>query len=124
MAAFGVAALSMVGIPPTAGFFSKWYLVLGAIEGHRWPYVVVILISSLLNAIYFFRILERAFFSERASPTPGDAWVSEIRPLPLTILLPVGVATVAILVLGLGSYPLVHQVIAPIVRPALTVIGT
>ncbi|MDF1562032.1 MAG: monovalent cation/H+ antiporter subunit D family protein [Deltaproteobacteria bacterium] len=122
MAAFGVASLSMVGIPPTAGFFSKWYLVLGAVEGGRWPFVIIILASSLLNAIYFFRILERAFFKERVDPTPTEAWVSKIKPLPGTMLLPVGVATLAILILGLGSFPIVEHVIGPIVRPALGLI--
>ena len=52
-----LAALSMVGIPPTAGFFSKWYLMLGAYQGGQYFYIVVLVISSLLNAVYFFRIL-------------------------------------------------------------------
>jgi multicomponent Na+:H+ antiporter subunit D len=62
MAAFTVGALSMIGIPPTAGFFSKWYLVLGGIDRGAWIMVVVILVSSLLNAVYFFRVLENTYF--------------------------------------------------------------
>ena len=61
MGAFTVAALSMIGVPPAAGFFSKWYLLLGAIEvGNGW-FVAVILLSSLLNAAYFFRVLENVY---------------------------------------------------------------
>lgn len=63
MAAFVVAALSMVGLPPTAGFFSKWYLVLGAVDARQWVFVAVILVSSLLNAVYFFRVLERSYLA-------------------------------------------------------------
>ncbi|MCP4220947.1 MAG: monovalent cation/H+ antiporter subunit D family protein, partial [bacterium] len=59
MAAFTVAALSMVGLPPMAGFFSKWYLVLGTVKDSNWIFLGVILLSSLLNAVYFFRILEK-----------------------------------------------------------------
>ena len=66
MAAFTVAALSMVGLPPMAGFFSKWYLALGTIKHAEsnwtgWIFLVVILISSLLNAVYFFRVLEKVY---------------------------------------------------------------
>jgi multicomponent Na+:H+ antiporter subunit D len=61
MAAFTTAALSMVGLPPLAGFFSKWYLALGTIENSSWMLLAVILISSLLNAVYFFRILEKIY---------------------------------------------------------------
>jgi multicomponent Na+:H+ antiporter subunit D len=66
MAAFTVAALSMVGLPPMAGFFSKWYLALGTIKSAAsswtgWIFLVVILISSLLNAVYFFRVLEKVY---------------------------------------------------------------
>src|SRR6056297_1068095 len=52
MAAFTTAAISMVGLPPLAGFFSKWYLALGTIENSNWILLAVILISSLLNAVY------------------------------------------------------------------------
>jgi len=61
--AFTVAALSMVGIPPLAGFFSKWYLGAGAVDAGAWPMVAVILISSLLNAVYFFRVIERLYLA-------------------------------------------------------------
>jgi multicomponent Na+:H+ antiporter subunit D len=61
MAAFTIAALSMVGLPPMAGFFSKWYLVRGAFVSSNWVFIVVILASSLLNLVYFFRILEKVY---------------------------------------------------------------
>jgi len=61
MVAFTIAALSMVGLPPMAGFFSKWYLVLGTIKSSNWVFLGVILISSLLNAVYFFRIIEKVY---------------------------------------------------------------
>jgi len=66
MGAFAVGSLSMVGIPPAAGFVSKWFMLLGAWEAHQ-PFVVaVILVSTLLNAAYFFPIVYAAFF--RAAP--------------------------------------------------------
>jgi multicomponent Na+:H+ antiporter subunit D len=78
MGAFAVAALSMVGLPPTAGFFSKWYLVLGAVDAGQWIFVAVILVSSLLNAVYFFRVLERSYLNrggeeivDRGAPQPA-----------------------------------------------------
>ncbi len=61
MAAFTIAALSMVGLPPMAGFFSKWYLALGTIEKGNWLFLAAILVSTLLNAVYFFRILEKVY---------------------------------------------------------------
>ncbi|MCB1233901.1 MAG: hypothetical protein KDM91_02385 [Verrucomicrobiae bacterium] len=62
MAGFAVGALAMIGIPPTAGFFSKWYLVRGGIESGHFEYVAALLLSSLVNAVLFFRLFERAFF--------------------------------------------------------------
>lgn len=61
IASFAIAALSMIGIPPTAGFFSKWYIVLSGIEKSNWIFVGVILLSSLFNAVYFFRVLEKVY---------------------------------------------------------------
>ncbi len=63
MTAFTIAILGMIGIPPVAGFVSKWYLGVGAIEtGHIWV-IAVLAGSSVLNAIYFFPLIYRAWFT-------------------------------------------------------------
>jgi multicomponent Na+:H+ antiporter subunit D len=62
MAAFFVGALSVIGLPPTGGFFSKWYLVLGTLEAHQRFMLIVLLLSSFLNAAYFLPVVYRAFF--------------------------------------------------------------
>lgn len=67
MAAFSVAALGMIGVPPIAGFISKWTLGLGALEvGHDWV-VLVLLGSALLNAMYFLPLLWRGWFARPAA---------------------------------------------------------
>ena len=74
--AFTVAALGMIGIPPVAGFVSKWYLGLGAVEAGMAAWVMpVLIISSLLNAAYFLPVLYRAWFRD-----PGPAWPAEHIP--------------------------------------------
>lgn len=62
-----VAALSMIGIPPLAGFFSKWYLIAGALEAEDSFLAFLIAASSLLTALYFFRILEPVFYGKHTS---------------------------------------------------------
>ncbi|MCH2378899.1 MAG: monovalent cation/H+ antiporter subunit D family protein, partial [Pedosphaera sp.] len=61
MAAFLVGALSLIGIPLTAGFVSKWYLILAAVERGWWPLVVVVVAGSLLAIIYVWRVVEMAY---------------------------------------------------------------
>ena len=63
-AAFGIGALSMIGLPPAAGFVSKWYMVSGAVAAQAWLPLAVIVASTLLNAGYFLPIVYRAFFVE------------------------------------------------------------
>jgi multicomponent Na+:H+ antiporter subunit D len=82
MAAFVVAGLSLIGVPATVGFVSKWYLVTGAIESGHWPVAVVILVSSLLALIYIWRVVEVAYFR----PAPEDA--PKIGEAPLSLLGP------------------------------------
>ncbi|MEX2466608.1 MAG: proton-conducting transporter membrane subunit [Gemmatimonadota bacterium] len=68
MLAFSVAALGMIGLPPMAGFASKWYLGIGALEsGAGWA-VPVLLVSSMLNAAYFLPILGTAWFHDQNAP--------------------------------------------------------
>ncbi len=113
MAAFTVAALSMVGIPPTCGFFSKWYLVLGSIDAGNWVFIAVILVSSLLNAVYFFRVIEKVY----AAPPSGEAVVEQATEPSARILVPILVLAVGILVLGLINAVIVTQVLELVVAP-------
>ncbi len=110
MAAFTLAALSLVGLPPTAGFFSKWYLLQGALEADAWLFAAVLLVSSLLSAVYFFRVIERIYFTE--SPPVVDVDRSPRRPeLSLQSLGPVIMLGAAVLLLGLFNGRLVTAVI-------------
>lgn len=111
MAAFTVGAFSMIGVPPTAGFFSKWYLILGAIDAGHWGFVAALVISSLVNAVLFFRIIEIGFFF-----APGDAHghathQEEIREAPLQMLQPLIFTAIALIVVGLSTGSLVDNVI-------------
>ena len=58
MICFTIGGLSMIGLPPTCGFFSKWYLISGGIEAGQWIFVAALLFSSLINAVIFFKIFE------------------------------------------------------------------
>lgn len=99
-----VAALSMIGIPPTAGFFSKWYLALGAAGQHDWIYIAVLVISSLLNAVYFFGLIEKVFIQQ--DKHLKDRWSKGELELPVTIILPIVVCFIAILGIGVFNVKL------------------
>ncbi len=108
MAAFFLASLSMIGVPPAAGFVTKWYLALGSIEAHEIPLLVVLLASSLLNAIYFLPITYKAFFEKpEEHHNPHDSHGEhghheEIREIPLVAVPLVITAIISILI---GIYP-------------------
>ncbi|MFC1967869.1 monovalent cation/H+ antiporter subunit D family protein [Chloroflexota bacterium] len=109
MAAFTIAALSMIGIPPACGFFSKWYLVLGCIDAHNWIFLVVIIISSLLNVVYFFRILEKVYIA----PPSGEAALEQASDPPLEMRVPIMVLAAGIIILGLINVLIVTNVLWP-----------
>ena len=62
LTAFAVGALSMIGVPPTAGFVSKWYIIAGAFQNDLYFVLVVLILSTGLSAAYFLPIIHRAFF--------------------------------------------------------------
>src|SRR5690606_33979764 len=68
MAAFAVGALSMIGLPPTAGFVSKWLLLGAAWEAGSGFMLAVLVVSTALNAAYFLPILHRAFLRDEREP--------------------------------------------------------
>jgi len=94
MGAFTVAALGFIGVPLTAGFVSKWYLSLGAMESGDWIFVVVLITSSILNAAYWLPIIYMAFFKI----SPGTHL--RIKEAPLLLLLPTLVCAVYVILLG------------------------
>ena len=107
MAAFSLASLSIVGIPLTSGFVSKWYLVLGAVEsqtlvlGQTLVLLAVLLASSLLSAAYLGPIVYQAYFGEE-SPT-GE----EIHEVPWMVA-PLAISAAASLLLGLFPGPVLE----------------
>jgi multicomponent K+:H+ antiporter subunit A len=70
MAAFTIASFGMIGVPPIAGFVSKWYLGVGALEAEAYWVLGVLAISSLLNAAYFLPIIHAVWFKEQDQPWP------------------------------------------------------
>jgi len=101
MAAFFIASLSIIGLPPTGGFLSKWYLVLGSLEAHQTAILVVLLTSSLLNAAYFMPVVYRAFFS-----SPQESMFEDkVREAPLFCLVPLMITAVISLILFFYPQP-------------------
>ena len=90
MAAFAVGALSMIGVPPTAGFVSKWFIIAGAFQLDNYFVLVVLIISTALNAAYFLPIIFNAFFkAEDVTPVKdhGEAPVNMVMALSFTAML-------------------------------------
>ena len=81
MAGFVGAGLSLIGVPLTAGFVSKWYLVVAALDKGWWPLAVLIVLSSLLAVIYIWRVIEVAYFQ----PLPAGRTVSHEAPVSMLI---------------------------------------
>lgn len=97
MAAFVVAGLGIIGVPGTAGFISKWYLAVGALEKGYWPLVFVIVASSLIAVVYIGRVVEAAYFREPAGRSVAA------RDPPLSMLVPLLVLAAATIWLGIDT---------------------
>ena len=103
MGAFAIGALSMIGLPPTAGFLGKWFMLTGAAQSEQWFAVAVIVASTILNAAYFLPIVYTAFFEREkvahavgAAPSAHDHGEA---PLPIVIALAVTAAATVLLFL-------------------------
>lgn len=96
MGCFVVAGLSMIGVPLTVGFVSKWYLILGSVEAGAWPIAVLVVMSSLLSVIYIGRVVEVAYFA----PAPDSARIQEA---PALLLVPTLILTVLCIAFGIAT---------------------
>lgn len=97
MAAFVIGGLSLVGVPMTVGFISKWYLILAALERGWWPIAALVLFSSLLALVYVWRVVETAYFQ----PVPNDG--KTVTEAPLSLLLPTWLLIFASIFFGLNT---------------------
>jgi multicomponent Na+:H+ antiporter subunit D len=107
MAVFVVGGLSIIGVPPTCGFFSKWYLISGGLAAGQYGFVAALLFSSLINIVLFFRIFEIAYFEpfsdhHHGSHGSGSVPGSVVQEAPLQML--VVLVTAALLLFALGFY--------------------
>lgn len=75
--AFFIGALGVIGLPPSGGFYSKWYLLMGTLEAQQTVFMLVLLLSSFLNAFYFLPIVYRGFFSESSDATDDENTIKE-----------------------------------------------
>jgi len=97
MVAFTIASLSFIGVPLLAGFITKWYLSLGALEAGAGFYVWVMAVSTLLNAAYWLPILYRAWFRR-----PGR-YGTTARPVSLLMRVPTLICALYVVILGIGA---------------------
>jgi len=106
MAAFTIATLSMIGIPPVSGFITKWYLVIGSMERHSFAILAVLLASSFLNAAYFAPIVYKAFFKmENSEAVNNNHDLHQHDEVKENLLLVVPLFLTAIVSVVLGLYP-------------------
>ncbi len=97
MAAIVIGGLSLIGVPLTVGFVSKWYLILAAIENGWWLVAVLILLGSLLAIVYVWRLVEAAYFK------PPIAANNTIKEAPLSFLIPIWILVIANIYFGVDT---------------------
>jgi multicomponent Na+:H+ antiporter subunit D len=108
-----VVALGMIGLPPTGGFFGKWYIILGALDANDYVSVAAVILSTLLTLAYFVKLFEGIF---RQTSTRSDAQFDEI---PFSFKLTLGVTSAAVVILGLFSAPIVQLLLNHALPPGL-----
>ena len=97
MAAFVAGGLSLIGVPLTVGFISKWYLILAAMEKGWWWIAILVVLSSLLAVVYVWRVVEVAYFQAPADPE------APAREAPKWMLIPTWVLVAASIWFGVDA---------------------
>lgn len=97
MAAFTAGGLGLIGVPLTAGFISKWYLVSGAIEAGRYEMAGVVVAGSLLAVVYVWRVVEAIYFGKRDEDAPG------VKEAPISMLIPMLLLIAASIYFGIDA---------------------
>jgi multicomponent Na+:H+ antiporter subunit D len=102
MAAIVIAGLSLIGVPLTVGFISKWYLVLASLQSGLWPVALLIVLGSLLAVYYVWTLVESAYFG-KADSSLNSASLPPIKEAPLGLLIPLWILVVANVYFGIDT---------------------
>ena len=102
MAAFFIASLGIIGIPPAGGTWSKWYLLMGSLNTEQWTILVILILSSLLNIAYLLPIPIRAFLFKESTTSSALG----IKEAPFACLIAIGITTIGIVALFMYPAPL------------------
>jgi multicomponent Na+:H+ antiporter subunit D len=113
MGGFVLAAFSIIGVPPTCGFFSKWYLILGAFEKGAYHFAAALIISSLICAVLFFKIFEICFFESAPHGDENHNSHGIIEEAPVSMLVVSGTVSISLIVAGFYSGTVVNMIILP-----------
>ncbi len=97
MAAIVIGGLSLIGVPLTVGFISKWYLLTALVEQGWWPIAVLILLGSMLAVVYVWRVIEVAYFKD-----PLDLNI-KVKEAPMSFLIPIWTLVIANIYFGIDT---------------------
>ncbi|MGD9074283.1 MAG: monovalent cation/H+ antiporter subunit D family protein [Desulfobacteraceae bacterium] len=111
MGAFVIGALSIIGVPPTCGFFSKWYLISGAIQAGHYGFMVALLFSSLVNVILFFRVFEISYYEPLSDHHGHEHHAEPMAEAPFTMLVPLLIVAAGLVLVGIYTGDIVNQII-------------
>jgi multicomponent Na+:H+ antiporter subunit D len=111
MGAFVIGALSIIGVPPTCGFFSKWYLISGAIQAGHYGFMVALLFSSLVNVILFFRVIEISYYEPFSDHHGHEHHSQTMAEAPLTMLVPLMIVAAGLVLVGIYTGDIVDKII-------------
>jgi len=116
MTGFVIAAFSIIGVPPTCGFFSKWYLILGAFEAGAYHFAAALILSSLICAVLFFKVFEICFFDSVSKGHVDSHARIAIEEAPVSMLIISGLVSISLIVVGLYSGTIVNTIILPFLK--------
>ena len=100
-AAFTIAALSMIGIPLTAGFASKLFLIVASLDAAQYPFVAVLLLSGLLNLVYFWRVIDQMYFVKHKGTEKAVESTGEAKSLPISMIAPILILASLCIIMGI-----------------------
>lgn len=121
-AAFTLAALSMIGVPPTVGFITKLCLVLASLEAVEYVYVAVILASTLLNLVYFWRVIERMYFVKKEGAGENEHAI-KMEEAPVSMVVPALILGLLCVIVGILWLAGAEAPLLPIVEQAVNGLG-